>query len=75
MTELGAAQAARKAAVVAGSDLAIDEEAEPIGVRHLSRLGIVLQFDEGVGHGGKTEGAQAIDCGMNEHADISPDQL
>ena len=46
LTELGAGQAAREAAVVAGSDLAIDEEAEPIGVRHLGGLGIVLQFDE-----------------------------
>jgi hypothetical protein len=71
LTELGTGQAAREAAVVAGSDLAIDEEAEPIGVRHPGRLGIVLQFDEGIGHGGEAEGAQAIDGGVNEHADLS----
>jgi hypothetical protein len=71
LTELGTGQAAREAAVVAGRDLAIDEEAEPIGVRHLGRLGIVLQFGEGIGHGGEAEGAQAIDGGMNEHADLS----
>jgi len=40
-------------------------------VRHLGRLGIVLQFDETVGYGGKAEGAQAIDDGMNELADLS----
>src|SRR5581483_666398 len=42
LTELGTGQAARKATVVARGDLAIDEEAEPIGVRHPGRLGIVL---------------------------------
>jgi hypothetical protein len=40
-------------------------------VRHLGRLGIVLQFDEGIGHGGEAEGAQAIDGGVNEHAYLS----
>ena len=71
LTELGTGQAAREAAVVAGSDLAIDEEAEPIGVRHPGRLGIVLQFDEGIGHGGEAECAQAIDGGVKEHANLS----
>ena len=70
LPELGTGQAARKAAIVAGGDLAIDEEPEPIGVWHLDRLGIVLQFDEGIGHGGKAEGAQAVDSGMNEHDDL-----
>ena len=60
LPELGTGQAAHEAAVVAGGDLAIDEEAEPIGVRHLSRLGIVLQFDEDIGRGCQAEGAQAI---------------
>src|SRR6185312_14544258 len=49
LPELGTGQAAREAAVVAGGDFPIDEEAEPIGVRHPGRLGIVLQFDEGIG--------------------------
>ncbi len=74
LTELGVAQAACEAAVVSGGDLAIDEQAEPIGVRHLGRLWIVLQFDKGIGHGGKAECTQALDGGMNEH-DWSPDQL
>lgn len=71
LTELGAGQATRDATVVAGGGLAIDEEAEPIGMRHLGRLGIVLQFDAGIGHGGEAECAQAIDGGVNEHADLS----
>lgn len=48
LTQLGTGQAAREAAVVASGGLAIDEEAEPIGVRHPGRLGIVLQFGEGI---------------------------
>jgi hypothetical protein len=38
-----------------GRWLPIDEEAEPIGVRHLGCLRIVLQFDECVGHGSEAE--------------------
>ncbi|WP_247477013.1 hypothetical protein [Bradyrhizobium sp. 169] len=71
LTELGTGQAAREAAVVASGDLVIDDEAEPIGVRHPGCLQIVLQFDDGIGHGGKAEGGQAIDGGINEHADLS----
>ena len=71
LTQLGTGQAAHEAAVVASGDLAIDEEAEPIGVRHPGRLGIVLQFGECIGHGGEAEGPQAIDGRVNEHADLS----
>lgn len=39
-------------------------------MRHPGRLGIVLRFDEGIGHCGEAEGAQAIDNGMNKHADL-----
>src|SRR5262249_44776657 len=47
-----------------------DEETEPIGMRHLGRLRIVLQLDEGVCHGGEAEGAQPFDGGVNEHDDL-----
>src|SRR3954453_23679909 len=70
LTELGARQATRDATIVAGGDLAIDEETEPIGVRHPGCLGIVLEFSEAIGHGDEAEGAQAIDGGVNEHADL-----
>ncbi|WP_225174351.1 MULTISPECIES: hypothetical protein [unclassified Bradyrhizobium] len=36
-----------------------------------SVAGLVLQFSEGTGHSGEAEGAQAIDGGMNKHADLS----
>src|SRR6516164_1654142 len=70
LTELGSGQAAHEAAVIAKGDFAIDEEAEPIGVRHLGRLWIVLQLDERVSHGGEPEGAQTFDGWMNEHDDL-----
>jgi hypothetical protein len=44
----------------------VDKQAEPIGMRHLGRLRIVLHLlNESVGHGGKAERAQAFDGGMN----------
>jgi hypothetical protein len=44
LAELGVAQAACEAAVISGGDLTIDEETEPIGVRHLGCLGIVKRM-------------------------------
>jgi hypothetical protein len=70
LPELGGGQTAGEPAVVAESDFAIDEETEPIGMWHIGRLRIVLQLDEGVGHGGEAEGAQPSDGGMNEHDDL-----
>src|SRR5215831_3199458 len=70
LTQLGGGQAVRETAVVAKRNFAIDEQAEPVGMRHLGGLRIVLQFDEGVGHGGKTEGAQTFDGWMNEHDNV-----
>jgi hypothetical protein len=55
LDKLGAGQTAHEASVVAGGGLAIDEESEPIGVRHLGGIGIVLQFDEGICHGSEAE--------------------
>jgi hypothetical protein len=65
----GGGQAAGEPAIVAEGDFAIDEETEPIGMRYLGRLWIVLQLDEGVGHGGEAEGAQSFDGGVNERWD------
>lgn len=48
LTEFGTGQATREAAVVASGALAINEETEQIDVRHPGRLGIVLQFGEGI---------------------------
>jgi len=56
LTELGGGQAARETAVVAKGGFAIDEQAEPVGMRHLGGLRIVVQLDERVRHGGETEG-------------------
>lgn len=70
MAELGIAQAPYEAAVVAGGDLGIDDETKPIGVWHIGGLGIVLQFDEGIGRGSEAERAQAVDGRMNEHNDL-----
>src|ERR1700761_5612465 len=70
LAQLGGGQAAREAAVIPGGDLAIDKQAEPIGMRHLGRVGIVLEFDEGLGHGREAKGAQAFDGGMYEHDNV-----
>ena len=61
------AQTAGEALVFAARRLAIDEQPEPILTRQLGSIGGVLQLDEGVGHGGKTECAQPLDSRMDQH--------
>jgi hypothetical protein len=55
LAELGVVPVAYEAAVIPGGDLTIDEETEPIGMRHLGCLGIVLQFDKRVRHCSEAE--------------------
>ena len=55
LTKLGGGQAACKAAIVSKGSFPVDEQTEPIGMRHLGRLRIVLHLDEGVGHGGEAK--------------------
>ena len=61
------AQTAGEALVLATGRLAIDEQPEPILPRQLGSIGGVLQLDEGIGHGGKTECAQPLDSRMDQH--------
>jgi hypothetical protein len=47
LSELGGGQAARETAVVTKGDFAIDEETEPIGVRHGLRTSPKLSGERG----------------------------
>ena len=55
LTELGGGQSACEAAIVSKGSFPVDEQTEPIGMRHLGRLRIVLHLDEGFSHGGEAE--------------------
>jgi hypothetical protein len=62
------ARTAGKALILAAGCLAIDEQPEPILTRQRGGVGDVLQFDEGVGHGGEAERAQSLDSRMDQHS-------
>jgi hypothetical protein len=49
MAQLGIAQAGRQALVAAMGDLAVDQEAEPVGMRQVGALAGGFEFGEGFG--------------------------
>jgi hypothetical protein len=55
LAQLGDMEAAGETTIVAVGRFAIDKQAEPVRVRELDSLWIVLQFDEGIGHGGQPD--------------------
>lgn len=67
LAQLGLAQAAGKALVLAAGRLAVDQQAEPVFPAQLGGVGRVLQLDEGIGHGRQAERAQPLDRGMDQH--------
>ena len=67
LAQPGLAQAAGEALVLAAGRLAIDEQPEPILAAQFGGIGSVLQLDEGIGHGGEAERAQALDRGVDQH--------
>jgi hypothetical protein len=67
LAQLGLAQPARQALVLAAGRLAVDQEAVPVFPSQLGGVGRVVQLDEGFGHGRQAERAQPLDRGMDEH--------
>jgi len=67
LAQPGLAQTAGEPLVLAAGRLAVDEQPEPILAAEFAGIGSVLQLDEGIGHGGEAERAQALDRGMDQH--------
>ena len=74
LAQPGLAQAAGKSLVLAAGRLAIDEQPKPIFAAEFAGIGRVLHLDEGVGHGGQAERAQALD-GRVDQQFLSPNRL
>src|SRR5438045_9461371 len=66
LAQPGLAQTAGEPLVLAAGRLAVDEQPEPILAAEFAGIGSVLQLDEGIGHGGEAERAQARDRGMDQ---------
>src|SRR5260370_7337759 len=67
LTELGGGQAARQAGIVSKGRFPVDEKTEPIGMRHLARLRLVLPLNEGVGPSPPTHRPPPSSLCMNTH--------
>src|ERR1700676_81661 len=67
------AQTAGEALILAAGCLPVREEPEPILPRQRGGVGDVLQFDEGVGHGGEAERAQPLDQRMDHTGRVLSD--
>src|SRR5438067_12598137 len=67
LAQPGLAQAAGEPLVLATGRFAVNEQPEPILAAEFAGIGSVLQLDEGIGHGGEAERAQALDRGMDQH--------
>jgi hypothetical protein len=68
---LGDLQTPRDATIVAVGRFTIHEQAEPVGVRQLLRLCIVVKFEERVGHGALAYGTQSFGGRMDQQGLIS----
>jgi hypothetical protein len=73
LAQLGDVKAAGETAIVPIGDFAINKQTEPIGMRELDSLRIVLQLDERIGHSMQPDGSQAFDSGVDQH-EWSPSQ-
>jgi hypothetical protein len=71
LSELGDLQTSGDATIVAVGRFPIDEQAEPVGVRQLLRLGIVVKFEERVGHSAQANGTQSFGSRMDQQGLIS----
>jgi hypothetical protein len=67
LAQPGLAQAAGEPLVLAAGCFAIDEQPDPILAAEFAGIRNVVQFDEGIGHGGEAERPQALDGGMDQH--------
>ena len=74
VAQSGIAQPGGKALVAAMGHLAIDEEAEPIGMGERRAFAGSFEFGEGLGYAGEPELGELIEHRMGQHS-ISPNQL
>jgi hypothetical protein len=71
LPELGNLQTPCDATIVAVGRFTIDEQPEPVGVRQLLHLGIIVKFEERVGHGAQANGTQSFGSRMDQQGLIS----
>src|SRR3984893_19142487 len=72
VAQLSAAQAAFESFAVAMGHFTIKQQPQPFGVRKLSSLGLVLQFNEDLGHAIEIQCLELVKGGMGQHQFCSP---
>ena len=70
--ELGVAQPALEPLRAAIGGLAIEQQGQPFGRRHVLGRILRLQLDKGVGHAVESQGSELVDGGMGQHCVSSP---
>jgi hypothetical protein len=71
LAQPGFPETTREALVLAAGCLTVDQQPKPVLAAEFAGVGRVLQLDEGIGHGGEAERAQALDGRMDQHRNSS----
>ena len=70
MPQPGMSQAKRQTPIVAIRRFMIEQQRQPFGVAEAGGLIVSGQVGKGLGHAGKAELAQQIECGMFQHSHL-----
>jgi hypothetical protein len=71
MAQPGVAQAGMQPPITSVAGLLIEQQGEPFRVGQRRGLSGFFDLAEGLGHAGKPELTQQVECGMGEHSLIS----